>query len=162
MAEIITRYDVEDDAWVVVTQDWVDRVSRKIVELENALRIAKAEKDHGGESPRLETAEGEQSCQDSRESREGVQQGRRGQGQGAPKEVAVAYAVTVDGWIEIRPKVIRNENSPQIIWMLKSTWEHFATHADERGLFYIPCQPGMATDDELRCAVNQKEIADGS
>ena len=74
-------------------------------------------------------------------------------------EVAVAYAVTVHGWIEIPRRAIREPDSPQIIWMAKTTFQILASCATDRGLFFIPCGPGCQTPDELRLLVASRETS---
>ena len=77
------------------------------------------------------------------------------------REIAAAYAVTVDGWIEISHKAIRNPNSQHIVWMALATWNTLASHATDRGLFYIPCEPGCQTVDDLRRLVASRETSGG-
>ena len=133
------------------------------MEDKNALQITRAEEDHGRDRSRVEATEGLQSGQNPEERGEGVR--KRGSSKSEiprlEEEVAAAYAVTVDGWIEISHRAIRNSESPQIVWMTLSTWNILATCATDRGLFFIPCSPGCQTVDDLRCLVASKEISNG-
>ena len=75
--------------------------------------------------------------------------------------VATAYAVTVDGFISIRSKAIRNPHSPFIVWMREAHWKDLATCATVLGQFYIPCTPVMDAPSVLRAMVQTLERADG-
>ncbi len=76
------------------------------------------------------------------------------------RETACAYAVTVDGFISVASKAIRNPESPFIVWMSRVTWERLATCATTLGQFYIPCTPDMTSCQQLRAQVNAEEIVD--
>jgi hypothetical protein len=73
------------------------------------------------------------------------------------REVACAYAVTVDGFISIARRAIRNPDSPLIVWMPHAIWQQLAVCATTQGQFYIPCTPQMQSPDALRLLVKQKE-----
>lgn len=66
------------------------------------------------------------------------------------REVACAYAVTVDGFIHVAPKAIRNMESPFIVWMSAAVWQKLAVCATTQGQFYIPCQPELTECSQLR------------
>lgn len=127
----------------------------------NAQQIPCPETNDGSARSRVESPRGqeESSQSDSGGRGEGVQRGGRAEGQA--QEVAVAYATVCDGWIEIPARAIRNPESPNIVWMLRATWQRLATHATDRGLFFIPCEVAR-TPEALRIAVNHLEIADAS
>lgn len=72
---------------------------------------------------------------------------------GARGQVAVAYAVTVDGFIEIKPKAIRNPKSPFIIWMSRAVWARLANCATREGQFYIPRTDTIDSPAVLRALV---------
>jgi hypothetical protein len=74
----------------------------------------------------------------------------------APDQIAVAYAVTVDGFISISHKHIHNPDSPFIIWMPEEVWQKLATCATTQGLFYIPATSTM-TDYGTLYSLVQKE-----
>jgi hypothetical protein len=148
MADIPTRYDAKTDEIVPVTQDWVDLAMQRMTEMHNALEKSRAAQDHGSDSPRLEAPEGQQGGQNSKGSGQGVQQGGRGEGQ--TQEVACAYAVTVDGFIAISPKAIRNPESSLIVWMSHARWQKLAVCATTQGQFYIPCTPTLNDVSVLR------------
>lgn len=69
------------------------------------------------------------------------------------REVACAYAVTVDGFIAISPKAIRNLESPMLVWMPHAVWQQLAICASPQGLFYIPCSPLLHSCEQLRILV---------
>lgn len=71
--------------------------------------------------------------------------------------IATAYAVTVDGFIRISPKAIRNLGSPFIVWMSLAVWERLATCATAEGQFYIPCTTTMDDCSVLRAIVANEE-----
>lgn len=71
--------------------------------------------------------------------------------------VLVAYAATLDGFIKLWPKAIRNPSSPFLLPMQEETWKALATHASISGQFYIPATPDLASFDKLRELVLQKE-----
>lgn len=75
----------------------------------------------------------------------------------APDQIAVAYAVTVDGFISIPHHAIRNPTSPFIVWMSAAVWQRLATCATTQGLFYIPCTPTMNDCSVLRALVSTLE-----
>lgn len=118
----------------------------------NAQQIPRATQDHGGDRSRLEATEGQPSGQDSDARGEGVQRGGRSEGQ-AQEEVACAYAVTVDGFIAVNKKAIRNLESPFLVWMPVAIWQRLATCATTQGQFYIPCTPTMYDASVLRAHV---------
>lgn len=93
----------------------------------------------------------------SAEGRAGVQQGRSGEAQasGTAREVACAYAVTVDGFIAISPKAIRNLESPMLVWMPRAIWQQLAICASPQGLFYIPCSQALHSCEQLRILVEE-------
>lgn len=86
----------------------------------------------------------------SAKSRAGVQQGRSGETEAATREVACAYACTVDGFISIAPRAIRNPESPMIVWMSHTSWQQLAVCATTQGQFYIPCPAVGASLEWLR------------
>lgn len=124
----------------------------------DALKESGAAQDHGCDRPRLEATQREQSRADSQGSGQRVQRGRSGQE--VPKEIACAYAVTVDGFISIAPRAIRNAESPFVVWMSHATWDRLAICATTQGQFYIPCTPDLHECSQLRALVNAEEIAD--
>lgn len=71
--------------------------------------------------------------------------------------VLVAYADTLDGFIKLWPKAIRNPNSPFLVCMQEWTWQLLATHASISGQFYIPASPEVDSFEKLRELVLQKE-----
>ena len=78
--------------------------------------------------------------------------------------IAVAYAVTVDGFIQISPRAIRNPRSPLIVWMSPAIWEHLANSATMQGQFYIPCTIALTECSQLRALVAdlQGELSNGN
>lgn len=72
--------------------------------------------------------------------------------------VLVAYAATLDGFIKLWPKAIRNPSSPFLVCMQEWTWQQLATHASVSGQFYIPAE-GLDSFENLRALVLQKETA---
>lgn len=66
------------------------------------------------------------------------------------REVACAYAVTVDGFIAVARKAIRNAESPFIVWMSKRAWDGLAICATTQGQFYIPRTPDLTECAQLR------------
>lgn len=75
----------------------------------------------------------------------------------APREIAVAYDIKVDGFSKLVLKFLRNPEHPAIVWMAPATFEQLATHATREGEFYIPCKQGLCEPHELRSLVKQKE-----
>jgi hypothetical protein len=70
--------------------------------------------------------------------------------------VLVAYAATLDGFIKLWPKAIRNPSSLFLVSMQEWTFQQIATHASPSGQFYIPAE-GLDSLDALRALVQQKE-----
>ncbi len=68
----------------------------------------------------------------------------------ASREVACAYAVTVDGFIAVAKRAIRNAESPFIVWMPAAVWQRLAVCATAQGQFYIPCTSEMTECAQLR------------
>jgi len=73
--------------------------------------------------------------------------------------IVAAYAVTVDGFISIKPRAVRNPKSPFIVWMSSAVWQNLATHATEQGQFFIPCTPTLNDVSVLRDLVSRMESA---
>lgn len=71
--------------------------------------------------------------------------------------VLVAYAATLDGFIKLWPKAIRNPSSPFLICMQEWTWQALATHASVSGQFYIPVTLELDSFEKLRALVQQRE-----
>lgn len=71
--------------------------------------------------------------------------------------VLVAYASTLDGFIKLWPKAIRNPESPFLISMQEWTFKLLATHASVSGQFYIPATLEIDSLEKLRALVLQKE-----
>lgn len=115
--------------------------------------------DGGGDAQSGVRQEGGNSAEGSK----GVQQGRSGEAEAAApaREVACAYAVTVDGFISIPLRAIRNLESPLVVWMSHASWQKLAICATTQGQFYIPCRQGLQSPDELRLLVKQKEHEHG-
>lgn len=76
----------------------------------------------------------------------------------APREIAVAYDIKVDGFAQIALKQLRNPRNPAVVWMTKATWMKLATHATREGEFYIPCREGLLEAPQLRMLVLREEI----
>jgi hypothetical protein len=74
-------------------------------------------------------------------------------------QIATAYAVTVDGFISISHRAIRNPHSPFLVWMQESTWKMLANCATMQGQFYIPCTEIMDAPSVLRRIVHEMEKA---
>lgn len=73
--------------------------------------------------------------------------------------VLVAYAATLDGFIKLWPKAIRNPESPFLVSMQEQTWKALATHASISGQFYIPATQESSSFEKLRALVQEKETA---
>lgn len=71
--------------------------------------------------------------------------------------VLIAYAATLDGFIKLWPKAIRNPSSPFLVSMQEGTWALLATHASVSGQFYIPSTPQVDSLEKFRSLVKQKE-----
>lgn len=65
-------------------------------------------------------------------------------------EIAAAYAVTVDGFISVPLRAIRNRESPNIVWMSQAAWEQLARCATTQGQFYIPATEELNSPEQLR------------
>ena len=128
------------------------------MENHDALKESGAAQDNGRDHPRLEAPQGQQSRANPEGSGQGVQRG--GSGEEVPQEVACAYAVTVDGFISVARKAVRNAESPFVVWMSKATWDRLAICATTQGQFYSPCTPDLHECSQLRRLVNAEEIAD--
>lgn len=158
---LVREYLMGTDAWeykVVRRENFLEYYQKG--DGRNAKQISEAGSHDGGGRAQSSVRQ-EDGHPDARSA--GVQSSGRGEAQGKTlqQEVAVAWACTVDGWVQVPTRAIRNSESPHIVWMLKSTWEHLATHADIRGLFFIPCE--VAPDaQQLRMLVNAQEVADAS
>lgn len=76
---------------------------------------------------------------------------------GAVDQVAVAYAVTVDGFITIKHRAIRNPRSPSIVWMPEAIWLRLANCATAQGQFYIPCTEAIQSPEQLRALIKQEQ-----
>lgn len=76
------------------------------------------------------------------------------------REIACAYAVTVDGFIAVAKRAIRNQESPFLVWMSEATWEKLAICATTQGQFYIPCTPTLNDVSVLRALAAAEEPAD--
>lgn len=79
-----------------------------------------------------------------------------------PKEIACAYAVTVDGFIAVNRKAVRNPESPFLVWMSEAAWQRLAVCATTQGQFYIPCTPELTDCQMLRAQVNVEELLNAS
>ena len=75
---------------------------------------------------------------------------------GVEDQIAVAYAVTVDGFISIKHSAIRNPTSPAIVWMSQDIWQRLAVCATTQGLFYIPCTLTLTEPSHLRALVEEE------
>lgn len=155
---LVTRYDISSDKWsdhVLVPQEAFQKFFHKD-EVQDAQHQQEASSHDGGSSTRQQVCE---ACGNSAEGRAGVQQGRPGktEASGSAREVACAYAVTVDGFIAISPKAIRNPESPMIVWMPRTSWQQLAICATMQGQFYIPCTTQLQSSETLRLLVKQKE-----
>lgn len=73
-------------------------------------------------------------------------------------EVVCAYAVTVDGFIAVAHKAIRNAESPFIIWMSAAVWQRLAICATTQGQFYIPCTSDLTECAQLRALATMEEL----
>lgn len=154
--------------YIISSDEWEYKVVRRENFLEfyqkgngkHAKQISEASSHDGGGRPQSSIRQ-EDGHSDARSA--GIQSGGRGKAQGKTlqQEIAVAYACTVDGWVQVPARAIRNSESPHLVWMLKSTWDSLATHADIRGLFFIPCETAPDAQ-QLRMLVNAQEIADAS
>lgn len=77
----------------------------------------------------------------------------------SPAQVACAYAVTVDGFIAVAPRAIRNPESPFIVWMSAAVWQRLAICATTQGQFYIPCTQTMNDVSVLRALATEPQVA---
>ena len=117
MADCPVRYDVTEETFVPVTQDWVDLAMQRMAQMASE-RVA-ANASGSDRAP-------------------------------GNAQIAVAYAVTVDGFISIAHRAIRNPKSPFLVWMSKATWTRLAVCATTQGQFYIPCTPTLNDVSVLR------------
>ena len=165
----LTRYDivrdrlgdrirVSDEAFrKFFTRDEVHTTAK---EVSDAQRNEASGANDGGDSPRLEAPSGEQGQQDSRQGGEGIRAsgqepcGRAQEHQ--QRQIAAAYAVTVDGFISLPQKAIRNPASASVVWMTTRIWEQLATCASPQGTFYIPCDKNLQSAADLRKLVLQR------
>lgn len=76
----------------------------------------------------------------------------------AAREVACAYAVTVDGFIAVAKRAIRNVDSPFLVWMSATVWQRLAVCATTQGQFYIPCTSALTDYVQLRTLVAMEEL----
>ena len=159
----ITRYDIASDQMsdhILVPDEAFQKFFLKD-EAPDAQQIPEASSHDGGDSPRLETAGHEQNGTHPSEGGQGVQQGGRGfRPQTRPEgqqEVAAAYAVTVDGFIRVPTKAVRNPESPCVVWMKEGTWTRLATHASPQGIYYIPCGTDIYLPADLHMVVWELE-----
>lgn len=65
--------------------------------------------------------------------------------------------MTVDGFIQIKSKAIRNPQSPFIVWMSEARWKELANCATTQGQFYIPRTDTIDSPEVLRLLVKQEE-----
>lgn len=148
----VRRYDVASDEWsdhILIPEDVFKQFFIK--EDSNAKYQQEASAHDGGSSAQSELRE---ESRNPSESGEGIQQGRpKSEAPGAKGQVAVAYAVTVDGFIAIKHKVIHNPRSPFIVWMSEEQWSKLANCASEQGLFYIPRTDTIDSPAVLRALV---------
>lgn len=76
--------------------------------------------------------------------------------------IAAAYAVTVDGFISVSHRAIRNPHSPFIVWMSQAVWNNLANCATTQGQFYIPRTDTIDAPSVLRALVASMEDSDVS
>lgn len=148
---IVQRYKIASDKWsehILVPAEAFQKFFHK--ETSDAQQISEAGAHDGSSSAQQDVR---QEARHPAESGEGVQQGRSGETQ----EIACAYAVTVDGFISIPKRAIRNPESPFLVWMARATWEQLAKCATVQGQFYIPATGELNSPEQLRMHVSWLE-----
>lgn len=72
-------------------------------------------------------------------------------------QVLVYYSPYVDGWVRITKAFPKPINEAHVTEMSEATWATLATHATRDGEFYIPCNPLLEEDFQLRSYVQDLE-----